>query len=144
MIRSRSRTLDIPPTARGDAVKKSVLIPTGGTFSSDWRYQYSPIKSWRRTIHIAFVEEAQQFGGVDEVVVVAEMFHDCLVVFGGDRQQTPGGIEQSQGAHASRRQLMQRQHGLRCAACLFMPDQLASVFLPLLGGTKDAMQWGLL
>lgn len=89
-FKEENRTcLDILHTARGDAIKKNALISTGGTFASDWHYQYSPIKSWHHAIHIAFVEEAQQFGGIHEVVVVAEMFHDCLVVFGGGRQQTP-------------------------------------------------------
>lgn len=62
---------------------------------------------------VSLVEEAQQFGGLDEVVVVvAELFCDSLVVYGGDRHQTPGGISaQDTTAVASCRRLMQRQHG---------------------------------
>lgn len=41
----------------------------------------SPIKIWHESLHAAFVEEAQQYGGLTEVVVVAEMFHDCLVIW---------------------------------------------------------------
>ena len=41
---------------------------------------------------VIFVEEAEQFGGVNEVVAVSRLMSHSLVVFGGGKCQTPGGL----------------------------------------------------
>lgn len=69
---------------------------------------------------------------MDEALVVAEMFRDRMVVYGGDRAQTPGGIGAQVGAHASQRQLLQRAHGLHLRY-IALPHDLPAVFKEFFG-----------
>ena len=41
---------------------------------------------------VAFMEEAQQYGGANEVVVATRLLHQALLVFGGEKCQTPGDL----------------------------------------------------
>ena len=56
-----------------------MIVLAGGTHGSIW--------------------EAQRYGAVNEVVVVVRLLHQALLVFGGDKCQTPGGLNKAaQGA----------------------------------------------
>ena len=82
---------------------------------------------------LAFLEEAQQHGAVSEVVVVVRLLHKALLVFGGDKCQTPGGLNRSaSGAARARQKLLTRRHGLRLESKQRLPTQLAAKIRTLL------------
>ena len=63
----------------------------------------------RKVLTVTFVEEAQQYGGVNEVVVVSRLMAQSLVVYGGDKCQTPGGLnKEAEGADIARQKLISR------------------------------------
>ena len=66
------------------------MIATGRLLASELRCRWSKIREWTEGLTVTFVEEAQQYGGVNEVVVVSRLMAQSLVVFGGDKCQTPG------------------------------------------------------
>ena len=49
-------------------------------------------ESGEEALTVTFVEEEQQYGGVNEVVGVLRLMSESLVVYGGDKCQTPGGL----------------------------------------------------
>ena len=126
--------LDISPARRNEAIRgKSVLIGTGGLFAGELKNRWSVLAQWSEDLVLAFMEEAQQYGAVSEVVVVVRLLHKALLVFGGDKCQTPGGINKSaQGAEMARQKLLTRQHGLRMDSKQLLPTQLASKIRALL------------
>ena len=78
-----------------------------------------------RRIDGYLVEEAQQYGGVNEVVVVSRLMAQSLVVFGGDKCQTPGGLnKEAEGSDIARQKLISRQHGLRLESEQLQPVHL--------------------
>ena len=84
---------------------------------------------WTKGLTVTFVEEAQQYGGVSEVVVVSRLMAQSLVVFGGDKCQTPGGLtKEAEGSDIARQRLISRQHGLRLESEQLQPGQLLRKF----------------
>ena len=67
------------------------------------------MREWTEALTVTFVVEAQQYGGVNEVVVVSGLMWPSLVVFGGDKCQTPGGLNKDAiGADVARQKLISR------------------------------------
>ena len=113
--------LDVPPSKRNKIVPgKRALIATVGELRCRW----SAVREWTEALTVTFVEEAQQYGGVNEVVVVSRLMSQSLVVY-GDKYQTPGGLnKEAIGADMARQKLISRQHGLRLASEQLQPLQL--------------------
>lgn len=88
---------------------------------------------WREQLYLAFIEEAQQYGEIDEMLAVSKTLRDCMMVYNGDCLQTPEGIGTHRGAQQVRLQLTQQCHGLRRKTNLFMPHELSQVFKKLFG-----------
>ena len=79
---------------------KRAFIATGGLLASELRCRWSKIREWTEGLTITFVEEAQQYRGVNEVVVVSRLMAQSLVVYGGDKCQTLGGLnKEAEGAY---------------------------------------------
>ena len=86
---------------------------------------------------MALVEEAEQYGGANEVVVV---MHQSLLVFGGDKCQTPGGLnKEAEGADLARQKLLCRQHGLRMESTQLQPTQLANKLRAMITKSNSPM-----
>ena len=97
--------LDVPPSLRNKLILgKRALIATGGLLASELRGRWSKIREWTEGLTVTFVEEAQQYGGVNEVVVVSRLMAQSLVVFGGDKCQTPGGLNKEAESSSEARQ----------------------------------------
>ena len=93
--------LDVPPSLRNKQILgKRALIATGGLLASELRCRWSKVREWTEGLTVTFVEEAQQYGGVNEVVVVSRLMAQSLVVFGGDKCQTPGGLNSTKTQRA--------------------------------------------
>ena len=67
---SANRTeLDVPPTDRNDSLKtKRALVATGGLLANELKSRWTGIRTWSEDLTVAFMEEAQQYGGANEVV----------------------------------------------------------------------------
>ena len=118
--------LDVPPSLRNKLIlEKRALIATGGLLASELRGRWSKIREWTEGLTVTFVEEAQQYGGVNEVVVVSRLMAQSLVVFGGDKCQTPGGLnKEAESSGEARQKLICRQHGLRLESEQLQPVHL--------------------
>ena len=118
--------LDVPPSDRNDSLKtKSALVATGGLLANELKSRWSGIRNWSEQLTVAFMEEAQQYGGANEVVVVTRLLHQALLVFGGDKCQTPGGLNRhAVGSDTARQKLLQRSHGLRVMSKQLQPTSL--------------------
>ena len=80
---------------------------------------------------VTFVEEASQYGGVNEVAAVSRLMAQSLVVFGGNKCQTPGGLnKEAESASMARQKLIGGQHGLRLESEQLQPV-LCGSFAPL-------------
>ena len=77
---------------------KRALIATRGLLANELRCRWSKVREWTEG-----VEEAQQYGGVKEVVVVSRLMPQSLVVSRGDKCQTPGGLnKEAEGSDIAR------------------------------------------
>ena len=126
---SANRTeLDVPPTDRNDSLKtKRALVATGGLLANELKSRWTGIRTWSEDLTVAFMEEAQQYGGANEVVVVTRLLHQALLIFGGDKCQTPGGLNRhATGSDTARQKLLQRSHGLRIPSKQLQPTSLES------------------
>ena len=105
---------------------KRARVATGGLLANELKSRWTGIRTWSADLTVAFMEEAQQYGGANEVVVVTRLLHQALLVFGGDRCQTPGGLNRhATGSDTARQKLLQRSHGLRIASKQLQPTSLA-------------------
>ena len=124
---SANRTeLDVPPTNRNESLKtKRALVATGGLLANELKSRWTGIRTWSEDLTVAFMEEAQQYGGANEVVVVTKLLHQALLIFGGDKCQTPGGLNRhATGSDTARQKLLQRSHGLRIPSKQLQPASL--------------------
>ena len=89
---SHQTVLDIAQAKRNDVLgEKKLLIGCGGGFQQESQQRYSPVKAWIATVHLALLDEAQQYGNIDELMTLARTAANCLVLWCGDHRQTPGG-----------------------------------------------------
>ena len=66
---------------------------------------------------------------VGSIVVVSRLMAQSLVVYGGDKCQTPGGLnKEAEGSDIARQKLISRQHGLRLESEQLQPVQLMRKF----------------
>ena len=104
---SHKTKLDIEQEKRNDVLRgKKLLIGCGGGFQQESQQRYSPVRQWISTIHLALMDEAQQYGNIDELTTLARAPNHCLVLWCGDHKQTPGGLRNTTEAKMFRRKLL--------------------------------------
>ena len=112
---SHQTRLDIEPEKRNEILgQKNLLIGCGGGYQQESQQRYSPVAYWLTTVHVALMDEAQQYGNIDELTTLARLPAACIVLWCGDRKQTPGGLRNTAEAKQFRRKLPSRPLGLRC------------------------------
>ena len=132
--------LDVPPAFRNDVLRcKQVLIGCGGGFHQECSQPYSPVAKWMDDADAALNDEGQQYGNLDEASGVARVPRKCLVIWCGDRKQTPGGLRKTDEAKAFRRKLLRRPIALRGNTEYLQPNMLGKVVLRCLEDVDDPM-----
>ena len=94
-------------------------------------------------MHLALLDEAQQYGNIDELMTLARSPAHCLVLWCGDHKQTPGGLRNTTEAKMFRRKLHSRPLGLRCDTEYVQPHLLGSVVARFMTGStgSTAEKW---
>ena len=100
-------------------------------------------RAWIATVHLALLDEAQQYGNIDELMTLARTAANCLVLWCGDHRQTPGGLRNTTEAKMFRRKLLARPLGLRCDTEYVQPHLLGLVIAKFMIGTvgSTAEKW---
>ena len=125
---SHQTALDIAQAKRNEVLgKKKLLIGCGGGFQQESQQRFSPVKAWLATVHLALLDEAQQYGNIDELMTLARTAGNYLVLWRGDHRQTPGGLRNTTEAKMFRRKLLARPLGLRCDTEYVQPHLLGLV-----------------
>ena len=109
---------------------KQVIIGCGGGFHQECTQPYSPVARWMSEVDIALNDEGQQYGNLDEASAIARVPRKGLVIWCGDRKQTPGGLRKSDEARAFRRKLMRRPIALRGDTKFLPPHMLGAIVHP--------------
>ena len=78
-------------------------------------------------MHVALLDEAQQYGNIDEFTTLARLPASCMVLWCGDHKQTLGGLRNTNEAKQFRRKLLCRPLGLRCDTDYVQPHYLCDV-----------------
>ena len=141
---SHKTALDVEQERRNDVLRgKKLLIGCGGGFQQESQQRYSPVRAWISTVHLALLDEAQQYGNIDELMTLARTSANCLVLWCGDHRQTPGGLRNTTEAKMFRRKLLARPLGLRCDTEYVQPHLLGSVVAKFMIGTvgSTAEKW---
>ena len=141
---SHQTILDIAQAKRNDVLReKKLLIGCGGGLQQESQQRYSPVKAWIATVHLALLDEAQQYGNIDELMTLARTAANCLVLWCGDHRQTPGGLRNTTEAKMFRRKLLARPLGLRCDTEYVQPHLLGLVIAKFMVGTvgSTAEKW---
>ena len=141
---SHQTTLDVEQAKRNDVLReKKLLIGCGGGFQQESQQRYSPVRAWIATVHLALLDEAQQYGNIDELMTLARTAAHCLVLWCGDHRQTPGGLRNTTEAKMFRRKLLARPLGLRCDTEYVQPHLLGFVVAKFMIGTvgSTAEKW---
>ena len=69
---SHQTALAIAQAKRNEVLgEKKLLIGCGGGFQQESQQRYSPVKAWLATVHLALLDEAQQYGNIDELMTLA-------------------------------------------------------------------------
>ena len=77
-------------------------------------------------LSLMVIDEGQQYGTDREIAVISLMRQQPLVLWTGDSEQTPGGIDRAaRNAKRSRQLLLSKKHGLRSDRNYYMPANLA-------------------
>ena len=98
--------LDVPPAFRNDVLRgKQVIIGCGGGFHQECSQPYSPVARWMSDVDVAFNDEGQQYGNLDESSAIGRVPRKGLVIWCGDHKQTPGGLGKSEEVREFRRKL---------------------------------------
>ena len=90
-------------------------------------------------MRIALLDEAQQYGNIDELTTLARLPASCLVLWCGDHKQTPGGLRNTSEAKLFRRKLLSRPLGLRCDTDYVQPHYLCDVVARFTIGSVGTM-----
>ena len=137
---SHKTKLDIEQERRNDVLRgKKLLIGCGGGFQQESQQRYSPVRQWISTIHLALMDEAQQYGNIDELTTLARAPNHCLVLWCGEHKQTPGGLRNTTEAKMFRRKLLSRPLGLRCDTEYVQPHLLGKIVAKFMVGTAGSM-----
>ena len=141
---SSKTALDVPPAFRNDVLRgKQVMIGCGGGFHQECSQPYSPVARWMADVDVAFNDEGQQYGNLDESSAIARVPRKGLVIWCGDHKQTPGGLRKSEEARAFRRKLMRRPIALRGDTKFISPHVLGAIVLPYVQGVPGPQVEGL-
>ena len=89
-----------------------------------------PVARSMSDVDVAFNDEGQQYGNLDESSAIAKVSRRGLVVWCGDHKQTPGGLRKSDEARAFRRKLMRRPIALRGDTKFMPPHMLRAIVHP--------------
>ena len=137
---SARTAIDVGSQNRNQVLRgKQVIIGCGGGFRHETSQKYSPILEWMEKVQLCLLDEAQQFGNLDEVAAVARLPPFCLCIWTGDHKQTPGGLKKTDEAKAFRKKIMRRPLGLRSGAPLFQPHRLMELLSQLAETPPDTV-----
>ena len=137
---SHKTKLDIGQERRNDVLgQKKLLIRCGGGFQQEAQQRYSPVRGWLATVHMGLLDEAQQYGNIDELTSLARVPAHCLILWCGDHEQTPGGLRNTTEAKLFRRKLLSKPLGLRCDTEYIQPHLLGAVVARFIVGTAGSM-----
>ena len=130
---------DIHPRERRQILNKCQLIlATGGTVAQDLTMQWSTMGSFMQELSLLVIDEGQQYGTDREIAVISLLKQQPLVLWTGDSEQTPGGIDRAaRNAKRSRQLLLAKKHGLRSDRNYYMPANLADAMIRLLDGSAN-------
>ena len=130
---------DIHPRERRQMLNKCQLIlATGGTVAQDLTMQWSTMGSFMQELSLLVIDEGQQYGTDREIAVISLLRQQPLVLWTGDSEQTPGGIDRAaRNAKRSRQLLLSKKHGLRSDRNYYMPANLADAMIRLLDGSAN-------
>ena len=89
-------------------------------------------------LSLLVIDEGQQYGTDREIAVISLLRQQPLVLWTGDSEQTPGGIDRAaRNAKRSRQLLLSKKHGLRSDRNYYMPANLADAMIRLLDGSAN-------
>ena len=130
---------DIHPRERRQMLNKCQLIlATGGTVAQDLTMQWSTMGGFMQELSLLVIDEGQQYGTDREIAVISLLRQQPLVLWTGDSEQTPGGIDRAaRNAKRSRQLLLSKKHGLRSDRNYYMPANLADAMIRLLDGSAN-------
>ena len=130
---------DIHPRERRQMLNKCQLIlATGGTVTQDLTMQWSTMGGFMQELSLLVIDEGQQYGTDREIAVISLLRQQPLVLWTGDSEQTPGGIDRAaRNAKRSRQLLLAKKHGLRSDRNYYMPANLADAMIRLLDGSAN-------
>ena len=130
---------DIHPRERRQMLSKCQLIlATGGTVAQDLTMQWSTMSGFMQELSLVVIDEGQQYGTDREIAVISLLKQQPLVLWTGDSEQTPGGIDRAaRNAKRSRQLLLSKKHGLRSDRNYYMPANLADAMIRLLDGSSN-------
>ena len=87
---------DIHPRERRQMLNKCQLIlATGGTVAQDLTMQWSTMGSFMQELSLLVIDEGEQYGTDREIAVISLLRQQPLVLWTGDSEQTPGGIDRA-------------------------------------------------
>ena len=130
---------DIHPRERRQMLNKCQLIlATWGTVAQDLTMQWSTMSGFMQELSLLVIDEGQQYGTDREIAVISLLKQQPLVLWTGDSEQTPGGIDRAaRNAKRSRQLLLAKKHGLRSDRNYYMPANLADAMIRLLDGSAN-------
>ena len=118
--------------------KCQLILATGGTVAQDLTMQWSTMGSFMQELSLLVIDEGQQYGTDREIAVISLLRQQPLVLWAGDSEQTPGGIDRAaRNAKRSRQLLLSKKHGLRSDRNYYMPANLADAMIRLLDGSAN-------
>ena len=130
---------DIHPRERRQMLNKCQLIlATGGTVAQDLTMQWSTMSGFMQELSLLVIDEGQQYGTDREIAVISLLKQQPLVLWTGDSEQTPGGIDRAaRNAKRARQLLLAKKHGLRSDRNYYMPANLADAMIRLLDASAN-------
>ena len=130
---------DIHPKERRQMLHKCQLIlATGGTVAQDLTMQWSTMGGFMQELSLLVIDEGQQYGTDREIAVISLLRQQPLVLWTGDSEQAPGGIDRAaRNAKRSRQLLLAKKHGLRSNRNYYTPATLADAMTRLLDGSAN-------
>ena len=118
--------------------KCQLILATGGTVAQDLTMQWSTMSGFMQELSLLVIDEGQQYGTDREIAVISLLKQQPLVLWTGDSEQTPGGIDRAaRNAKRSRQLLLAKKHGLRSDRNYYMPANLADAMIRLLDGSAN-------
>ena len=115
--------------------KCQLILATGGTVAQDLTMQWSTMDGFMQELSLLVIDEGQQYGTDREIAVISLLRQQPLVLWTGDSEQTPGGIDRAaRNAKRSRQLLLAKRHGLRSNRNYYTPATLADAMTRLLDG----------